>query len=228
MIFTSNKEVTVVIGSIKTPFLDEMMLRFPHIVQDVLEELDNKSLTNCRNVSRIFCHFIDNEKFYSVRKIQGGVRMTEFQLQWDKVFKNIPTQVAKEISVTVEHFFQYDWYRKKLQWSPLHIAAEQGQLELCKFIIGKTKDANPRRKDGITAIHMATFKGYQEICELLRRHSTTTMTNFDHILTHQPPQIDPVELKLHNDRWCEILNQLSATSDRLGVTMHPAQPDWTF
>ena len=181
VIFTSNKEVTVVIGSIKTPFLDEMMLRFPHIVQDVLEELDNKSLTNCRNMSRIFCHFIDNEKFYSVRKIQGGVRMTEFQLQWNKVLKNIPTQVAKEIFVAVEHFFQYDWYRKKLQWSPLHIAAEQGQLELCKFIIGKTKDANPRRKDGITAIHMATFKGCQEICELLRRHSTTTMTNFDHI-----------------------------------------------
>ena len=167
VIFTSNKEVTIVIGSIKTPFLDEMMLRFLHIVQDVFEELDNKSLTHCRNLSRICCDFIDNEKFYSVRKIQGCVRMTEFQLQWNKVLKNIPTQVAKEIFVTVKHFFQYDWYRKKLQWSPLHVAAEQGQLELCEFIIKKTKDSNPRREDGITAIHMAAFKGCQEVCELM-------------------------------------------------------------
>ena len=179
VIFKSNNKVAIVVGNIKTPFLDEMMLRFPHIVQDVFEELDNKSLTHCRNVSRVCCDFIDNEKFYSVRKIQGCVRMTEFQLQWNKVLKNIPTQVAKEIFVTVEDFFQYDWYRKKLQWSPLHIAAEQGQLELCKFIVEKTRDANPRRKDGITAIHMATFNGCQEICKLLRRHSTTARTNFD-------------------------------------------------
>ena len=26
----------------------------------------------------------------------------------------------------------------------------------------------------------------------------------------------------------KIYNNLVATSDRLGVTMHPAQPDWTF
>ena len=83
------------------------------------------------------------------------------------------------------------------------------------------------RKDGITEIHMATFAGLHENCELLKSHFTTTMT-FDHILTHKPPQIDPVKLKEHNDRWCKILNELSATSDRLGVTMHPAQPDWNF
>ena len=188
MIFTSNKEVTIAIGNVKTPIFDEMMLRFPHIVQDIFKELDNKSLTHCRNVSRVCCDFIDDEKFYSLRKIQGCVRMTEFQQQWNKVLKNIPTQVAKKIFVTVEHFFQYDLYRKKLQWSPLHIAAEQGQVELCKFIFEKTKDANPRRKDGITAIHMATFNGCHKICKLLRRHSTTTRTYFDHIGTHQPPR----------------------------------------
>ena len=184
LISTANKEVILAIGKTKTgktQFLEEMMLRFPHIVRDIFKELDKKSLTNCRNVSRVYCDFIDYEIPHLVRKNQGCVRMVESQQQWDKVLKNIPTQVAKEIFVTVKHFFQYDWYRKKLQWSPLHIAAEQGQLELCKFIIEKTKDANPRRKDGITAIHMATFKGYQEICELLRRHSTTTRTNFDHI-----------------------------------------------
>ena len=70
VIFTSNKEVTIVIGNIKTPFLDEMMLRFPHIIQDVLEELDNKSLTKCREVSRSWCSFLDEQKFMNIRIIK--------------------------------------------------------------------------------------------------------------------------------------------------------------
>ena len=41
VIFKSNNKVAIVVGNIKTPFLDEMMLRFPHIVQDVFKELDN-------------------------------------------------------------------------------------------------------------------------------------------------------------------------------------------
>ena len=122
--------------------------------------------------------------------------MTEFQQQWNEVLKNIPTQIRKEIFGRFEQVFQYDWYRKKLQWSPLHIAAEQGQLELCKFMIERTRDANPMRKDGITEIQMATFFGFQETCDLLRDHFTTTMTNLDHMVcfcadcekaTHQPP-----------------------------------------
>ena len=77
VIFSSKKEVAIVIDDIATSFLDEIMLRFPHIVQDVFKELDNKSLTNCRNVSRACCDFIDDEKFNWVRKIQNYVSTLE-------------------------------------------------------------------------------------------------------------------------------------------------------
>ena len=167
VIFTSNKEVAIVIDIIKTPFLDEMMLRFPYIVQNVFQELDDKSLTNCRNVSDACCDFIDNGKFYLVRKIQDCVSMKEFHQQWKKVLKNIPTESTKKIFVAVEQFVKYDMNRKKLQWSPLHIAAEQGNLEFCKYIIEKTKEHNPKRQDGITAFHMATHNGCQEIWKLI-------------------------------------------------------------
>ena len=167
VIFTSNKEVAIVIDKIETPFLDEMMLRFPYIVQNVFQELDDKSLTNCRNVSEACCDFIDNGKFYLVRKIQDCVSMNEFLQQWKKVLKNIPTESTKKIFVAVEQFVKNDMNRKKLQWSPLHIAAEQGNLEFCKYIIEKTKEHNPKRQDGITAFHMATHNGCQEIWKLI-------------------------------------------------------------
>ena len=75
VIFSSKKEVAIVIDDIETSFLDEMMLRFPHIVKDVFKELDKKSLTNCRNVSRACCDFIDHEIFYWIRKIKQCVPM---------------------------------------------------------------------------------------------------------------------------------------------------------
>ena len=81
--------------------------------------------------------------------------------------KNIPTKDAKEIFAIIGHFFLSDLSRKKLQWSPLHIAAKQGHLEFCKYIIEETKDSNPTREDGIAAIHMATLTGCWEICQLM-------------------------------------------------------------
>ena len=91
-----NKEVAIAIGNIKTLFLDEMMLRFPHIAQGVFQELDHKSLTNCRNVSRACCDFVDNEKFYWVRKIQNCVSTAEFERKWNKVLKYTPTKNMNE------------------------------------------------------------------------------------------------------------------------------------
>ena len=189
VIFTSKKEVAIIIDNIKTTFLDEMMLRFPHIVQDVFEELDNKSLKKCRIVSRTCHDFIDNQKFYWIRKIQNCVNMKKFQQQWNKVLKSTPTEDVKEMFEGLNIFWnmiltgkygklkcsslhiiavqRYDAKWGPSQWSPLHIAAEQGNLEFSKYIIEKTKDPNPTGECGITALHLASHNGYQKICELI-------------------------------------------------------------
>ena len=71
--------------------------------------------------------------------------MEEFFEQWKKVTQNASKQTIRELSVAVYNFFKVKlaccslhWdkrKRKKEQWSPLHIAAEQGHLELSKYII---------------------------------------------------------------------------------------------
>ena len=91
-----NKEVANNIGNIKTTFLDEMMLRFPKIVQGVFQELDDKSLTNCRNVSRACCAFVDNEKFYWARKIQSCVSPSEFEVYFETSFHFRSAKYMKE------------------------------------------------------------------------------------------------------------------------------------
>ena len=189
VIFTSKKEVAIVIDNIKTQFLDEMMLRFPHIAQAVFEELDNKSLKKCRIASRTCCDFIDKQKFYWIRKIQNCVDMKKYQQQWNKVLKSTPTEDVKEMFEGLNihwnmiltgkygkskssplHIIAVQRYDAKWapsQWSPLHIAAEQGNLEFSKYIIEKTNDPNPKGEYGTTALHLASHNGHQKICKLI-------------------------------------------------------------
>ena len=50
--------------------LDIMMLRFSKLIQDIFEELDDKSLTNCKIARKSWCDFIEDKKFPFIRKIQ--------------------------------------------------------------------------------------------------------------------------------------------------------------
>ena len=51
--------------------IEEMILRFPTLAQDVFKDFDDKSLKNCLNVSKIWSKFIPNEKFPWERCIQS-------------------------------------------------------------------------------------------------------------------------------------------------------------
>ena len=59
-------------------------------------------------------------------------------------------------------------HMSSLEWSPLHIAAEQGSLEGCNYIIEKTGDYAPLSNiDKLTPLHLAAFNGHLGVCNLL-------------------------------------------------------------
>ena len=58
----------------------------------------------------------------------------------------------------------YSATRITKQWHPLHIAAERGHLKLCKQIVEKTGDKNPKGPHGCTPFHIATQNGHTEVC----------------------------------------------------------------
>ena len=69
---TMNKEVKIQM-EISNHFLEDsilniMMLRFPILIQDIFEELDERSLTNCKIASKSWCDFIEDKKFPFIRK----------------------------------------------------------------------------------------------------------------------------------------------------------------
>ena len=63
------------------------------------------------------------------------------------------------------YFFTGNKCTQKRLWSPLHIAVEAGNLDLCQFILGRTKIANPNDIEDWTPLHSAAKLGHFEICQ---------------------------------------------------------------
>ena len=181
---TFKTDVVIEMKDLESPFIDEIIIRFPILFQGILNELDNKSLAKCRRINKNCQNFIDNERFVLFRKLQKyHSNMEEFFEQWKKVTQNASKETIRELSVTVYNFFEgtpiynslgcsptkqiREINKKKDQWSPLHITAEQGNLELSKYIIEQTGDENPQNRKGDTAFQMAAEKGQLEVTKLI-------------------------------------------------------------
>ena len=166
-------EVAIEIDSVEASVIDGFILRFPYVARDIFKELNNESLTTCRSVSRLWCDYLDDQKFRWVRMIQRYRKnMENAYQQWKIVFKNTPVEFTKEISVFTQQFFASSLLhpaasRIEFHWSPLHIAVGQGNLDLCKYVFEKTKNTQPRIKYKLTALHVAAGLGYEEICKFL-------------------------------------------------------------
>ena len=169
---TFTTDVVIDNDGIKVSVLDIMIAKFPHIAIDIFKELDNETLTNCRKVSRLWCGHLDNQRIYWVRMIQRySMNMKSSYHQWKKVFKNTPVEYIKDLSVSIQQFVKDDALRSYFQMFPLHVVADQGNLELCKYIFEKTKDIKLSTRNNWTALHMAAFKGYKEVFEFLMHNS---------------------------------------------------------
>ena len=171
---TFTTKVVIENNRIEASVIDVMIARFPHVAAGIFKELDIKTLTTCRNVSRPCCDYLDGEKFQYVRMIQSYKAFERMEVaypHWRKVMKNTPVELVKEISVSTQQFFKDDASRRNFQWSPLQIVAEQGNLELCKYIFEKTKYIKLRNGSKWTPLHIAARKGHEEICKFLINNS---------------------------------------------------------
>ena len=60
----------------------------------------------------------------------------------------------------------------------LHLAAEQGHLEVCNALLAHKAFVNSRSKIGLTALHLAATRGYKELVQtLIQKHNAAVDVN---------------------------------------------------
>ena len=85
---------------------------------------------------------------------------------WKLSVKKVPREIVKQLAICSKKYFSPEPWRIGFKNHPLHIAASNGSLSLCKHIIDRTANLNPRTDDGHTPFHFAAQKGHFEVCKL--------------------------------------------------------------
>ena len=81
--------------------MEEVLLRFGHLAQDILGSLTNKDLVQSREVSRIWKYFMDVEKISQIRRIQKFVKPV---IALKKALKRSTIEEIKELASTIQKF----------------------------------------------------------------------------------------------------------------------------
>ena len=131
--------------------MEETILRFPVIAEQIFDQLDDQNLTKCRGVSQTW--YDATERLQWIRKIQKLTKENKnHQSSWKLVLVKIPTEILKKFALTCE---KYHFNISRWQCSPLHIATKSGDLHLLQHIYEKSKDKNPKDTLGQTPYHSA-------------------------------------------------------------------------
>ena len=68
--------------------MEDLLLRFPHISEEIFGNLNDKSLVECREVCKSWCNSVDDKQCW-VRLIRNYTRLChkDFQKSWRKVLR---------------------------------------------------------------------------------------------------------------------------------------------
>ena len=128
--------------------MEEIVIRFPVIAQQILEQLDNRNLTKCRTVDKILCSYINKNRLIWTRMIKNYIKGNgKFRKSWKLVMEKVPVKYLEDLALTTQKLGpekEFTIHPLGYQYAPQHIVAASGSLSLYKFITEKTGEINPR------------------------------------------------------------------------------------
>ena len=151
--------------------MDEVLIRFPHLGENIFQKLDSKSLIKCKTVNRTFNNFLKVEKSSCFRVIQWYTNCSE-TLMKEVVKKSggaiIVVSVLREIFGNfIRGTKQNSKYLHKWESSPLHFAAVRGHLAAYQLIMENIENKNPQNVYKVTPLHVAARNGHFFVCQLV-------------------------------------------------------------
>ena len=77
--------------------------RFPHLAEAVFDELDNKTLVECRRASRPWRTHLDQEKCLKIRIILSDIeKFHKVQEEWNRFLRGTTTEVVNRLGQAIK------------------------------------------------------------------------------------------------------------------------------
>ena len=171
--------------------MEEVLLRFPHLGQNIFKSLTNQDLAKCREISQMWKHFLDVEKFFAIRKIRAFFMKLPISLE--KALKQSTFEQVKEMASTIQKF-QEMW---NSEMSPLHDAVAMQDYKIFWEIFDESKID---RSEDLTPIEMVVGKGYLAICKLIRNNENSYYKNLFRFVKGKTPVCI---FQCRHHMWCK-------------------------
>ena len=79
--------------------METFIIRFPTVTQSILQELDNQTLTKCREVCLNFHKFLNQDKVLWMKMIQNFTEdYGNHQKSWNLVMKQVAVDILKKLA----------------------------------------------------------------------------------------------------------------------------------
>ena len=154
--------------------MEDFIFRFPHIAEKIFEQLDNKSLTNCREVTKSWQNFIDEINIIWIRIVNIPTILSDGDTYLHLAAQTGQTEVFGEI-LDKEHDKNP---KNNWGWTPFHLACYYDQMLITGLLLRNSSksvmsiDLNAKDNNGRTGFHIASSCGQLSIVETLLKNSS--------------------------------------------------------
>ena len=161
--------------------MEELFQRFPHLYEGIFNSLDNQSLCNCRKVNNSWKNYLDQQKFFQIRKIKENIPTFHVIGEpWELILRKAGIDILRKLFYAVRKSFQscrsnmnttglhfgciaYDDHSA----TPLLVAAAYGDFKFFKRMMDLSEVKDPKTEEFETLLCLAAEKGNFRICRLL-------------------------------------------------------------
>ena len=154
--------------------MEDFIFRFPHIAEKIFEQLDNKSLTNCREVTKSWQNFINEINLIWIRIVNIPTILSDGDTYLHLAAQTGQTEMLGEI-LAEEHDKNP---KNNWGWTPFHLACYYDQLLITGLLLRNSSesdmsiDLNTKDNNGRTGLHIASSCGQLSIVETLMKNSS--------------------------------------------------------
>ena len=157
--------------------MEEIISRFPHIAENIFEELDNYYFIQCKVISPSWKNFMEESKFSYLRLIKTSTNCSKKAMKRISKKANLEDsiQLASDVSKLYDELQMAKFYGKgyiviDYSLTLFHLSAKYGSVSVCQLMMDSIEDKHPncgKSFRGQTPLHFAAENGHISICRLI-------------------------------------------------------------